>query len=422
MHTQARQAEALTRVPLQNAERAAQSLETEAQTLAKLLNAETGGAWPAVVEEITVAKGYEAAVGAAFGDDLDASTDVAAPAHWALTRSTDDPALPDNVAPLAAHVTAPTALARRLAQIGVVAKSEGKALQALLRPGQSLVSIEGDLWRWDGFTLAEEAPTLAARRLAQKNRLGDLTREAEAARKATEEVKAAAERAQADLRLKAEAETKARQYHRDALRQVEAARERAAAAERKNAQVAARLSAREEAEQRLTASRDEARDNHAKAQEALASLVAASELSVKLEMARAGATQDRAAATEARAALQAHLHETQMRAKRIQAIADERTSWQTRRERALSQIGEFESRIAEAAAEQAKLADAPNEFLRVRREPDEQDRCRGGGAPQSRRCPRRGRTTPRRSRQAGARGARRYEHCARGKGPQRGAP
>jgi chromosome segregation protein len=367
LYAEAHQAEALSHAPLQKAERAAQSLETEAQTLAKLLKSETGGVWPAVIEEISVARGYEAALGAALGEDLDASTDVSAPAHWAATRGTNDPSLPENIAPLAAHVQAPPALARRLAQIGVVSRSEGKALQKLLQPGQRLVSTEGDLWRWDGFTLAAEVSTAAARRLAEKNRLGDLIREAEIARNSADELKAAADRLEADLHIKAQAESKARQNHREALRELEATRERAATAERKKAQVAARLSAREEAEQRLTASRDEARDHHAKAQEALAGLVAASELSMQLEAARAAAAQDRATAAEARSELHALVHAAQMRETRLQAIAEERGSWQRRRERALSQIGEFESRLEQEVAEQAKLADAPNEFLRTRR-------------------------------------------------------
>ena len=45
------------------------------------------------------------------------------------------------------------------AQIGVVARAEGAALAARLKPGQRLVSREGDLWRWDGFAAAAEAPT-----------------------------------------------------------------------------------------------------------------------------------------------------------------------------------------------------------------------------------------------------------------------
>src|SRR5665213_3111440 len=131
-----RAAEARVRAPLQSAEREAQRRETEAKTLSNLLSAPTGGSWTAVVDEIAAAKGFEAALGAALGDDLDAATDAAAPAHWALTSAQDDPALPDSVEPLAKHVTAPAALARRLAQIGVVAKSDGGALRALLRPGQ----------------------------------------------------------------------------------------------------------------------------------------------------------------------------------------------------------------------------------------------------------------------------------------------
>jgi chromosome segregation protein len=367
LYAEARQAEALSHAPLQKAERAAQSLETEAQTLAKLLKSEMGGAWPAVIEEISVAKGYEAALGAALGDDLDASTDIAAPAHWAAMRGTDDPPLPENAAPLAAHVQAPAALARRLAQIGVVSKSEGKALQGLLRPGQRLVSTEGDLWRWDGFTLAAEVLTPAARRLAEKNRLDDLIREVEIARNAADELKAAADRLEADLQVKAQAEDKARQNHREALRELETTREKVATAERRKAQVATRLSAREEAGQRLTTSRDEARVHHAKAQEALAGLVAAGELSTQLEAARAAAAQDRAAAAEARSEVHALVHAAQMRESRRRAIAEERGSWQTRRERALLQIGELESRLEQAAAEEAKLADAPNEFLRTRR-------------------------------------------------------
>ena len=50
--------------------------------------------------------------------------------------------------------------------------STGPALQAALRPGQRLVSPEGDLWRWDGFrAAAEDAPSAAALRLQQLNRL-----------------------------------------------------------------------------------------------------------------------------------------------------------------------------------------------------------------------------------------------------------
>src|SRR5208337_3073451 len=119
-HTEARATELKARGPLAEAERKAQNLETQIATLSKLLNAGTGGFWPAVTEEISVAKGYEAALGAALGDDLDASTNAAAPAHWAATDASEDPALPPGVEALAKRVTAPAPLTRRLNQIGVV--------------------------------------------------------------------------------------------------------------------------------------------------------------------------------------------------------------------------------------------------------------------------------------------------------------
>ena len=181
-HVEAREAEARSRGPLAEAERAAHRLDTEVRTLTKLIGSTSGGPWPAVVDAVNVARGYEAALGAALGDDLDASTDAAAPAHWSHAEGDHaDPELPPGVEPLASRVEAPRALRRRLRQIGVVARADGKRLAATLRPGQRLVSTEGDLWRWDGFVSTAEAPTPAARRLVEKNRLGDLSREAEAA-------------------------------------------------------------------------------------------------------------------------------------------------------------------------------------------------------------------------------------------------
>ena len=182
-HAAAREAEAQRRGPLADAERAAQRLETEARTVAGLLGSDTSGPWPRAVDAVSVARGYEAALGAALGDDLEASVDEAAPAHWSLISPADaDPVLPAGADPLASRVAAPPALARRLAQVGIVARAEGKRLAQELKPGQRLVSLEGDLWRWDGFVSAAEAPSAAARRLVEKNRLGDLEREAEAAR------------------------------------------------------------------------------------------------------------------------------------------------------------------------------------------------------------------------------------------------
>ena len=60
--------------------------------------------------------------------------------------------------PLAPLVRAPEALAARLAHVALVERADGDRLQKRLSPGARLVSREGDLWRWDGFTARAAAP------------------------------------------------------------------------------------------------------------------------------------------------------------------------------------------------------------------------------------------------------------------------
>ena len=376
-HRQAREAEARSRGPLAEAERAAQALETEARTLANLLGAMSGREFPPVVDAITVARGYEAALGAALGEDLDAPADEKAPAHWSLLPGVGaDPALPDGVEPLASRVTAPPSLARRLAQIGIVDRAEGERLMALLEVGQRLVSREGDLWRWDGFVAAAEAPTPAARRLAEKNRLVDLEREAEAARAAVEIVRAEAARAAAGLREAAASEAEWRTRVRAARAASESARAALAEFEQKRAHTLTRLSAVEEAASRAKAARDESAERKAAAEQAMVALAPSEELTLALERARAAAQQMRAEFAEARAAAQNLSREAEARIARRAAIAVERNSWDERRARAEEQISEIAERRAGDAAEREQLAEAPQEFARRRRAlADEFDRA-----------------------------------------------
>ena len=366
-HGTAREAEARTRSPHGEAERKAQKLETEVATLDKLLARAAGDLWPAIVEATSVARGFEAALGAALGDDLDASGNPSAPAHWALVAGRGDPPLPDGVTSLAAHVSAPPALARRLAQIGLVDRAEGAALRALLQPGQRLVSRQGDMWRWDGFTNAAEAPTPAARRLAEKNRLVDLRMEAEAARLASRTTRASLDSAQAALRSAAQAEGEARQAAKDMGRALDLAREKRASAERQRSQGAARLAALAEAQARVGANCDEALAQKGVAQAALAGLAPGHALAAGLDAARVAAALDRAELAQARAQAQGFARDAQMRAQRMAAIASESTDWAARNSRAAARIEDFAQRIGEANAERQALADAPDEFLLQRR-------------------------------------------------------
>ncbi len=94
-HRAARQKLEAARSPLSEAEKRVQRLETEARTISKLLDGETKNLWPPIIDGVSVDKGYEKAIGAALGDDLDAPVDPSAPMRWtALDHAGEDPALP----------------------------------------------------------------------------------------------------------------------------------------------------------------------------------------------------------------------------------------------------------------------------------------------------------------------------------------
>ena len=174
VQAQAREADA--RAARSEAEGEANALSAEVAALARLIERDTaeGGQ---ILDALTVTPGYEKALGAALADDLRAP-EVAADGPSGWTRLPDYSApqpLPEGALALAAHVRAPDVLARRLSQIGLVDADQGARLQAALRPGQRLVSVEGDLWRWDGYRAwAEDASSTAALRLEQLNRLEEL--------------------------------------------------------------------------------------------------------------------------------------------------------------------------------------------------------------------------------------------------------
>ena len=110
---------------------AAGQLKTEVETLAKLLTPAGDSGLPPVLDQIKVEAGYEMALAAALGDDLDAPVAPEAPVHWRLNAAAEaDPALPAGVEPLVAHVAGPPELTRRLRQIGVVAARRRRAAAA----------------------------------------------------------------------------------------------------------------------------------------------------------------------------------------------------------------------------------------------------------------------------------------------------
>ncbi len=367
-HAAARSRLEAARTPLSEADKRVQRLETEARTISKLVNGETKNLWPPIIDGITVAKGYEKAIGAALGDDLDAPVDPSAPMRWTNVDAVDgDPALPEGIEALAAHVQAPIELRRRLAQIGVVARERGAALVSKLKTGQRLVSLEGDVWRWDGFVAAAHAPTGAARRLAERARLVDIENELERARIDAASKRQALDAAEAELKTAAAAEASAREAWRAAQREADAARERHAATEREINRHAARKSALNEARTRLLADRSEAEGTHHAAIEALASLPASEPTEMRLAEVKNGIDGCRRVAAQVRAEAQALAREAEIADRRLSAITAERNEWQSRKASAASQIETIEARVNELKSERAELENAPAIFAEKRR-------------------------------------------------------
>ncbi len=362
-HAQARGNIDGVRAPLLAAEQRVQRLETEAKTIRKLLAVETKNLWPPVMDALTVTEGYEKALGAALGDDLDAPADQNAPMRWAgAAVDPSDPQLPEGVTALSAFVNVPAELARRLAQIGVVERADGGRLAASLKPGQRLVSREGDLWRWDGFAAAAHAPTGAARRLAERGRLQTIEGEVATARAEADAKRKLVQVAEASLAVANTAETEARAFARKAQEAVDGARENYAAAERESSRHTARMSALSEARQRIATSRDEAIAGHRENESALAALPDAVELEDRLAQVGKVIAGDREALAAVRVESQAITREAELAAQRLQTIAAEQAAWDERNQSAAAQIATLGQRAEEAKRERAELESAPEKF------------------------------------------------------------
>jgi chromosome segregation protein len=359
----ARAAEADSRSAHDEKRRRADRLQTEVRTLTNLLKAGGGDLWPSLVDQVSVSQGYEAALGAALGDDIDASADEGAPVHWrGLPPLAETAALPAGAEPLGRFVAAPAALQRRLSHIGVVSRALGQALQPQLLPGQRLVSREGDVWRWDGFTAAADAPSAAAKRLAEKNRLATLEIEMAEAVAAADEASEAFEAARVASEAAIREERETREAQRAALSAVDFARRALTQHERQVSEQLAQTSALDEAQRRIEQSLAEAREQLEAANAEAVGLPVLDTLQGELAGLRNAVNGERAAYAEARARHDGLEREAKARADRIRAIESEIAQWTARAARANEQIEQLTARAEETRAAILELAALPQQL------------------------------------------------------------
>ena len=341
----AAKAETAAREAARSADDTLRSLRSEAQGLLQLANAGGKSKYAPALDSVSPQRGYEAALAAALGDDLDAALDAQAPAFWGGADA-DAPVWPDGASPLAPLVDAPPALAARLAFTALVDRAAGPRLQKQLPAGGRLVSREGDLWRWDGFTAKAEAPRPAAKRLAQKARLteieGDIAARApaaEAATKAHREATTALQAAEEALRVARRAPETAERAVGKAREAVEGhAREqvrrdaRAQSLDETVARFETELTEAEAAAASARAQADEAEASHA-ALKAATPTASDNGLAAALAAGRAASAEARQGEANARAAQELERRERETRLRRRDAISRDQADW-TRRAQA----------------------------------------------------------------------------------------
>jgi chromosome segregation protein len=366
--TQAREADA--RAGHSEAEGEASALRAEVAALARLVDRDTaeGGQ---ILDRFRVAPGYEKALGAALGDDLripEITQD--GPSGWVLLPGYNaSQPLPEGATPLSAHVTAPGVMARRMAQIGLVDRADGARLQPHLKPGQRLVSVEGDLWRWDGFRAgAEDAPSAAALRLQQLNRLVELKRDLEEAAARAAGAAQAHEVLKKRLAELTEADRLARQARRDADRLVADTGRALSRVEADRSIAGTKLESAQLAVARHEEEAMAARARQKEAEAAVAELGDLDSARAEVEDVRMTVEAARMTMLAKRSAHDELRREGEARTKRRQEVTKELSGWRHRLETAGKRISELAERKDSSEAELKGAAAAPEEIAAKRAE------------------------------------------------------
>jgi chromosome segregation protein len=372
-------------------------LRAEEAGVAAALKSAADSLWPPLLDALTVEPGFEKALGAAFGDELEASSDRGAPVHWLpFEPLADAPELPEGATPLGAHVQTLPELARRLAFIGIVADdATGAALQAGLKPGQQLVSREGAVWRWDGYTMRAGAPSTAAVRLSQRNRLAEIRLQidgvvveqtAEQARVDAEKIwlaaardaeKTCVEQARAHERQIAEGSRRKAQEAGEATRAAERASQSAISAAERHAtqardrhvevarrtdQLRTRLNGIEQVRAEVAGDIADVEMRRTFREARLSSISDSQADRVEAGQLRARIAELRAALVEAEGQCNRLAREAAMRVERLAQIAQDHDGWAKRLGDADGQIVELDARREQTAAAIAELAAKPEEI------------------------------------------------------------
>ncbi len=339
------------------------SLEAEAAALERLRGAKQAQAAAGARASLSARPGYEAAAAAALGDDLNAA--LGAPEkpsrHWLKVGAQQgDPALPSGCTPLAAEVTAPAELSRRLAQVGVVGSPPDAASLAALKPGQRLVTRDGWLWRWDGFVAPPGGQAAAvAEALAQDNRRKEIAESLEAPRARLRVAEAELAQQKSALGDAQAAERRARTARADAERARDQLSGRLQGLRAAQSQAAARASAMEASIERLSAEGASAAEEAEATAAAIAGLPDATAAAEQVGNARSTAERTRSLLAQARAQAASVERSLAEATARIARLTREIADWQARDRDAAAAAQALSERVDKLTVERAGLIAEP---------------------------------------------------------------
>jgi chromosome segregation protein len=329
------------------------ALQSEAKALLKAVEGSSGDR---AINHVRAAPGYERALAAALGEDLEAALGAEGTRRWAgAAPLPGDPALPSGTQALADHVEAPPALLRRLKQIAVAERDEAQPLAV----GQRLVTLDGRLRRWDGY-VATGMGAAAAERLIRVNRLAEIETAMPAAAAAVEAAADRTQGAMAEMQVAREAADAGRRAEAEATT---ALREAGRAEDQANVEL-------ERLELRRTGLAERAaltEADLAEASKAVAEAMAVAEAlpdadatEAKVALLRGEAELRQAALAEVRAEAATYARAVSADRQRAEAARKEQEDWRARAAQAEAHEAEFAARIAEAETEAQRLAEAPD--------------------------------------------------------------
>ena len=133
-----------------------------------------------IIDYLDFEDGYEKAVAAVFSDELIASINEEQASHWRILIYDQNSVFSDGIKKFSNLIKAPENMKKKLDFVGLIEdKSNVLNLQTNLLPGQILVSLEGEVWRWDGYVSKgkQNSSTKAVLEQLKNRRLKQLSKE-----------------------------------------------------------------------------------------------------------------------------------------------------------------------------------------------------------------------------------------------------